>query len=95
MIPIYIIIVSLFLWILNYFFPSRNAGVGLRFPGAFRTLKQWQKLQSRFYIIIITSNILILLYSFVANTSDEKIIVYSIVSVIFSGVISFFSTFKR
>ncbi|MBP2621455.1 hypothetical protein DHL47_09020 [Streptococcus panodentis] len=95
MISIYIIIGSLFLWILNYISPNRNAGVGLRFPSAFRTLKQWQQLQSRFYVIIITANILILLYSLVTNTSEEKVIAYSIVSVVISGLISFLLSLKK
>ena len=39
MISLWIAIVAFFLLGLNHFFPSRNAGFGLRFPFAFHTLK--------------------------------------------------------
>ena len=88
-------IVSLFLWTLNYFFPNRNAGVGLRFPGVFRTLNKWQRFQSRFYLTIITTNALILIYFLITNMNDNKIIAYSIASIIVSGLLTFFSPFKK
>ena len=52
MISLWIAIVAFFLFGLKpFFFPSRNAGSGLRFPFAFHTLKGWKQSQSRFYRI--------------------------------------------
>ncbi len=88
-------IISLFLWTLNYFFPNRNAVVGLRFPRVFRTLNKWQRFQSRFYLTIITTNALIFIYFLITNMNDNKIIAYSIASIIVSGLLTFFSPFKK
>lgn len=95
MITIYIIIISLFLWALNYFFPSRNAGLGLRFPRAFRTLKDWKRLQSRFYILVIIANALIFLSSLAMNLPDDQVTAYAAASIILSGLLTIFSPFKK
>ena len=82
MISLWIAIIAFFLLGLNHFFPSRNAGFGLRFPFAFHTLKGWKQSQSRFYILVILLNLLIFLYSFYIDLNEIRVLGLSIISIV-------------
>lgn len=95
MISLWIAIVAFFLLGLNHFFPSRNAGFGLRFPFAFHTLKGWKQSQSRFYILVILLNLLIFLYSLHIDLNEIRVLGLSIFSIVFSGILIFLISFKE
>ncbi len=95
MISLWIAIVAFFLLGLNHFFPSRNAGFGLRFPFAFHTLKGWKQSQSRFYRSVILLNLLIFLYSLYTDLNENRVLVLSIISIVFSGILIFLISFKE
>ena len=80
---------------LKPFFPSRNAGFGLRFPFAFHTLKGWKQSQSRFYRSVILLNLLIFLYSLYTDLNEIRVLVLSIISIVFSGILIFLISFKE
>ena len=86
MISLWIAIVAFFLLGLNHFFPSRNAGFGLRFPFAFHTLKGWKQ---------ILLNLLIFLYSFYIDLNEIRVLGLSIISIVFSGILIFLISFKE
>jgi len=76
---------SLILWILNRYFPSRNAAIGLRFPTAFSSLKKWQQIQGEFYRLLILSNGVLLLLSCFYKISPLKLNALSLLTVLASG----------
>ena len=78
---------SLILWILNRYFPSRNAAIGLRFPIAFSSLKKWQQIQGEFYRLLILSNGVLLLLSFFYKINPLKLNVLSLLTVLASGLL--------
>ena len=71
---------SLILWILNRYFPSRNAAIGLRFPIAFSSLKKWQQIQGDFYRLLILSNGVLLLLSCFYKINPLKLNALSLVT---------------
>ena len=95
MIALWIAIVAFFLFGLNHFFSSRNAGFGLRFPFAFHTLKGWKQSQSRFYRLVMLFNILIFLYSLYIDLNEIRVMALSIISIVFSGILIFLISFKE
>ena len=95
MISLWIAIVAFFLLGLNHFFHSRNAGFGLRFPFALHTLKGWKQSQSRFYRSVILLNLLIFLYSLYTDLNEIRVLVLSIISIVFSGILIFLISFKE
>ena len=95
MIALWIAIVAFFLLGLNHFFPSRNAGFGLRFPFAFHTLNGWKQSQSRFYRLVMLLNILIFLYSLYIDLNEIRVLALSIISIVFSGILIFLISFKE
>ena len=76
---------SLILWILNRYFPSRNAAIGLRFPIAFSSLKKWQQIQEEFYRLLILSNGVLLLLSYFYKINPLKLNALSLLTVLASG----------
>ena len=78
---------SLILWILNRYFPSRNAAIGLRFPTAFSSLKKWQQIQGEFYRLLILSNGVLLLSSCFYKINPLKLNALSLLTVLASGVL--------
>ena len=78
---------SLILWILNRYFPSRNAAIGLRFPIAFSSLKKWQQMQGEFYRLLILSNGVLLLLSCFYKISPLKLNAFSLLTVFASGML--------
>lgn len=78
---------SIILWILNRYFPSRNAAIGLRFPMAFSSLKKWQQIQAEFYQLLILSNGVLLLLSCLYKINPLKLNALSLLTVLASGVL--------
>ena len=76
---------SLILWILNRYFPSRNAAIGL--PIAFSSLKKWQQIQEEFYRLLILSNGVLLLLSYFYKINPLKLNALSLLTVLASGVL--------
>ncbi|MFC6995531.1 SdpI family protein [Streptococcus loxodontisalivarius] len=74
---------------LNFYFPSRNASLGLRFPWVFHSKENWKVSQQYFYSLIIISNIVILLLYALGVDSKNLLNGLSLLSLLTSAIITF------